>query len=265
VYRNYVDVEFLQGRDGRKDLSKLKRRKEQLEAKEKKQQGPTPAMILPFPCQEGDEKVDLIDLSADKYDTLFTHLGACFPHLEKGTKSRKRAAAKGVLKVEQCGSYSVSVARSLDDLKRIDTSVFTLAPQVDELLSKNYAQGYGFIVAVIRNNEKKHPLAYVHTQPAGHLFVPTRHQHGEEEEEDSHWDHEIYSWGTQASADAGESVEEAVERLKREAPARMRVVEGRQSPPDVLASLPVPLQKEGPLRVLHRSGTFRNYDVVLAQ
>lgn len=62
---------------------------------------------------------------------------------------------------------------------------------MDQLLSAHYGNGFGFIVAVFRDNEEKHPLGYVHTFNKI-FFVPTRHYHnGEEEETEAHWDHEV--------------------------------------------------------------------------
>jgi hypothetical protein len=120
-------------------------------------------------------------------------------------------------------------------------------------------------VAIFRNNEKKHPLGYVHQNEGAHFFVPTRHQHGAEEESESHWDHEIFSWGTK-SGEAGESPAESTNRLKKEVETKKgyMVKESQMSPSKVLSRLPVQLlPKSGPLRLMERKGFLANCDVVL--
>ncbi len=115
------------------------------------------------------------------------------PRKKSKSRSRSYSLGKEKLEVQVVGSYNVSIAKSIADLRRIDASVFSLAKNVDALLSKHYGDGFGFIVAAFRNSQEKHPLAYVH--PLGvdkKLFVPTRHyHHGEGEEEIAHWDHEV--------------------------------------------------------------------------
>ena len=57
----------------------------------------------------------------------------------------------------------MSVAGSLEDLKRIDKDVFVLADNVEEILSHKYNNGFGFLICVIVKGKKKHPIAYTHS------------------------------------------------------------------------------------------------------
>jgi hypothetical protein len=82
------------------------------------------------------------------------------------------------LKVQKCGAYSVSYAPTIEDLKRLDTSKFTLPHDIEQILAKHY-QGFGFVVCVFEQGETKgHPIAYTHSTLDGKLFIPTRHEHG---------------------------------------------------------------------------------------
>ena len=141
VYQNYVRAEFSTKRSGRKDEAKLQAKQEALKSE------PTPAMILPFPCTSEKDQIDLIDLSHAKFDEMFPELLACYPRLEKSQKNQDRSrasASRGALAVEKCGSYNVSIAKSIADLRRIDSAVFGLAANVDQLLAKHYSEGFGF-------------------------------------------------------------------------------------------------------------------------
>jgi hypothetical protein len=109
-----VSAEFEKG--GRQDQDKLKAAQNKLA-----QKTPTQAMILPFPSLAGDAKIDLLDLHTNK--TLFSDLKECFPTLEapkeKSRRSRNLESANSAkLTVHKVGSYNVSIARSLEDLRR---------------------------------------------------------------------------------------------------------------------------------------------------
>ena len=271
VYRNYVSVEFDTKSGGRADPSRLKEAANRLkEAAEKKlSTEPTPAMILPFPAHDPNSKVDLIDLHTNK--TLFADLDQCFPRFEAPPKNlregKSRLAAplsSHKLAVERVGSYNISVAYSIDDLRRIDESVFSVAPNVDTLLAKHYGKGFGFIICAFADNTEKHPLAYVHdVAPDGKLFVPTRHHHhGDKEEATAHWDHEIYSYGT--AADGGESPAEAETRLRASLKPGFAVVKGAKTAERVLESLPgvkIDIKAGFELRLLNKKGDLPNGDV----
>jgi len=263
VYRNYVSAEFDTKKVGRSDPSKLKAAEDRLQAG-----GATPAMILPFPCSDPTHPVQLVDLHTNK--TLFTDLQHCFPTAEMvasqelSSSSRARSKLSSSLPVHKVGSYNVSIAYSLNDLRRIDASVFTVAPNVDTLLAKYYGQGYGFIIAAFADNAEKHPLAYIHDAVEGSLFVPTRHyHHGEKEEDVADWDHEIYSIG--ATPEAGESPSDAEKRITATLKPGWQLKRAQKSVVDVLKSLPVvPDVPNGhELRLLSKHGKIANGDVVL--
>ena len=82
----------------------------------------------------------------------------CFPKLvpiptrlaRKGKESKERS-----LSVHKVGSYNVSVASTLEDLRKIDKEVFVVSDNVEELLKKHYFEGFGFIIAAFRDNEGK--------------------------------------------------------------------------------------------------------------
>jgi len=261
VYRNYVSVDFDRTVSGRRDAKKLALAEKRL----RKDETPTPAMILPFPHTPG-EAVELIDLSKLP-EGWFGDLQECFPRKKKLTKTRARRSAgkeptKSVLAVKQVGSYNVSVAESLEDLRRIDPSVFTLADNVADMLAGHYAKGFGFIIACFRDNMKRHPLAYVHGIRGDKLFVPTMHHHHGEEEKMSDWDHEIFSVG--CTSEAGESPDDRTRHLEATIkPQKERVEQGRLKAEDVLKALPVQLV-EGDLRWMTKKGKLENVDTVFS-
>ncbi len=112
VYRNYVQAEFDTARVGRSDANKLAAAQNALEKREQKN-GPTPAMILPFPCADkgAGTKVELVGLHENK--TLFADLALCFPTVRRvkneEKKSRRKAnfLAHEKLEVHKVGSYNV--------------------------------------------------------------------------------------------------------------------------------------------------------------
>ena len=273
-YRNYVSVD-----------SRLKQ--EQLPSKKTadSQKEPTPAMILPFPAAAGSKKVKLLDLSKNKQ--VFTKLKNCFPsvqvtHSEK-SRSNQRKSSKRSLRVHSVGAYHVSVAASLRELRRIDRSVFVVADKVDVLLEKHYGQGFGFMIAAFNPDSplEKHPLGYVHDLSSdGTLFVPTQHYHSHDQntgsrrvgesstaalkEEETYWDHEIYSLGA-SGTDAGETVAEMSARLKESLhPNRETLVPPKCEVKQVLSTLPVKsIRCCGELRLLRKVGNHANCDTLL--
>jgi hypothetical protein len=150
---------------------------------------PGNAMILPAPAATADQ-VGLIDMSeaADFFDDI----DKVFEPLTLGTKSRS-IDTNSFLEVHEVGSYLVSIASSLDDLDRVNPAVFTLSPEALATLA-DYTDGFAFVVAQLRESGNFHPLAYTHpTPPQGHLFIPTRHEHGGKDDRSrAPWDHHIY-------------------------------------------------------------------------
>ena len=99
------------------------------------------------------------------------------------------------LVVRDVGSYRVSLAPCLSDLKRIDPQTFVVPPAIEQLLSTHYSGGrepgesgiyedeagdFSFVVCRFKDADvPPHPIGYVHERLAdGRLFVPTRHAHG---------------------------------------------------------------------------------------
>ena len=79
-------------------------------------------------------------------------------HLPTTHRSKAKAASLGLsktLQVHDVGNYKVSVAPDLKDLRRVDTSVFTLAPGIDKLLADAYGKKFSFVVCRIKNKSIK--------------------------------------------------------------------------------------------------------------
>jgi hypothetical protein len=134
------------------------------------------AMILPFPGQFRQ----FVDLT--QYKHLFTDLkNLCWPQvLSKSNSSYSRSASKSLeyLPVHNVGSYQASVVPGLDDLPRINPSVFQIDPRIFEFLKQNYSQGFGFMVCMLKNKAEYHPFGYIHDRlPSGQMFIPTMHYH----------------------------------------------------------------------------------------
>lgn len=143
---------------------------------------PQNAMILPYPSPESIRFHDLSD-----YKDIFQDCAKSFrPKTMNLSASRSiYLSSKGSssLAVFQVGSYNVSVANSIDDLRRINRNVFQLTPGCLEVLAGKYAGNFGFVICQLKNGaENYHPMAYSHTIPSS-LFVPTKHYHDGEQEE----------------------------------------------------------------------------------
>lgn len=147
---------------------------------------PNNAMILPVPW--GPQGVKLINMQG--YPGFWDDLELYFPqYTSVGFGGGANFAGKGSgwgmkapLPVHQFGGYKCSVVPSIDDIDRINTTVFTLPEDIKQLLGEHYAQGFGFVVCLFDGRIEGHPIAYIsHTLPSGNLFIPTMHEHGEEE------------------------------------------------------------------------------------
>jgi len=164
-------------------------------------------MILPCPLKTG-ATITILDLSKDSFK--FDRLNHYFPHevrlVEEKKKSPVALASKAAhLAVVEVGAYLVSLANSVEDLRRIDPSVFKVSATIDKLFSKHYANGFGFVICAF-NPEKKidpHPIGYEHDlMKDGHMFVPCRHEHGHGTKDVENFDHEIYSLNTEGGHNA---------------------------------------------------------------
>jgi hypothetical protein len=145
-------------------------------------------MILPFPLLKGvegkktddEEELQFYDIS-QLGSKLFTALNSCFSLRDPPRAAR---SLRSIVPVYEVGSYLASKCYSLEDLKRIDSSVFTLAADVEELLRSTYPSGFGFVVCRLKPNlvgEEYEPFAYSHYIDGNELFVPTKHFHKHEE------------------------------------------------------------------------------------
>lgn len=88
--------------------------------------------------------------------------------------------SRDTLKVFSVGSYEVSVAMSLDDLKRVDTNVFESTLGCETFLKNEYSDPiFGFIICKLNDNENKtyHPFGYSHNIHEDKIFIPTKHYH----------------------------------------------------------------------------------------
>jgi hypothetical protein len=144
---------------------------------------PGNAMILPVPFPQTVEFHNM-----NSYTTLFEDCSSCF------IKPTSRGVSKDMsllfnnssdsdhercLRVYNVGSYQVTLALSLSDLKRVDAAVFTLSLGCSEVLSKDYADPmYGFIICKLADTNKSyHPFGYSHKIQGSALFIPTKHYH----------------------------------------------------------------------------------------
>jgi hypothetical protein len=168
--------------------------------------GPVNAMILPVPttssqvgfCQSTDDWVTpiLARLHSEFQDVRRYKFG--FGSLGFGG-SYGAPPPGGSLPTFRVGSYIVSVANSLDDLRRVDVTKFSIPDNLNSMLEIHYTgPGWSFIVAGLTNVTQYHPLCYWYPLPyeESPLFIPLRHYHGEGQPSNvGDYDHEIYILG----------------------------------------------------------------------
>jgi hypothetical protein len=168
------------------------------------------AMILPVP---NPGSVKFHNLSA--YAHIFEDCDKSFIKQVSKSIYNTKSVLKNTLKVFDVGSYKVSIANSLEDIKRINTNVFSLSPGCESLLQKNYSNSlYGFIICKLdKGNKQYHPFGYSHNLPNDEkVFIPTKHYHPHESNDyvgfgfggngyslyedkkpiKEEWDHDIY-------------------------------------------------------------------------
>lgn len=136
------------------------------------------AMILPVPFPE---TVQLVNLS--NYKNLFEDCQSCFYNTARGFNTRSATLSANFdsskLEVFHIGSYKVSLAMNLSDLKRVDESVFVLSEGCEQTLTKNYKENFwGFIICKLaKGKEDYHPFGYSHDILGNNVFIPTKHYH----------------------------------------------------------------------------------------
>lgn len=169
-------------------------------------------MILPVPT--GGE--DTIELHTISYASLFTDLKNSVeslnrPELYANSFSRSLSASfspRDTLEIFDHGSYRVSIAPQLEDLLRLDMSVFNLTPELYHFFGRHYNREFSFLCCILKSGLHSYePLCYSHPMhSSGRLFVPTLHYHvhdGHVDTEDADWDHLIYSTNTSEKANLG--------------------------------------------------------------
>jgi hypothetical protein len=133
------------------------------------------AMILPVPIPDS---IKFINLS--NYKNIFEDCEKSFYNATRSLSvpSSLSFGSRNMLEVFSVGSYNVSLAKSLDDLKKVNTNVFNLTEGCEKLLSADYSDEiWGFIICQLNEGlEKYHPFAYSH-QLMDTVFIPTKHYH----------------------------------------------------------------------------------------
>jgi hypothetical protein len=160
-------------------------------------------MILPFPDPKS------LQLHKVKYKAMFDDLAKSVfkpPTRSFGMNEMVATASlsrsfQGYIPVISHGSYLVSIAESLDDLKRINPTVFDLPPDLLPFFAKHYTSEFGYLVCKLKEGKHEYePLCYSHSlHSSKKLFVPTLHyhDHGKGAKTDhADWAHKIYSCGT---------------------------------------------------------------------
>lgn len=137
------------------------------------------AMILPVPYPE---TIKFINLS--NYKNIFSDCASMVYSNARSFKGNYLSASftnsdSRTLEVFNVGSYKVSLAKSFHELKNVDTTVFELSPNCEELLKKTYVENYwGFIICKLsKGKEEYHPFAYSHKIVNNKVFIPTKHYH----------------------------------------------------------------------------------------
>jgi hypothetical protein len=105
------------------------------------------------------------------------------------------------------GGYVASLAPTLDDIQRVDSTTFVIPRDLLVFLELHYSHAeypVGFLVCKLSDEHTTEveytPICYSHQIISeDKLLVPTLHYHGHDNE-DVHWDHYIYSTQTDINA-----------------------------------------------------------------
>lgn len=163
-------------------------------------------MILPFPNPTS------LKLHTIKYKAMFDDLSKSVykpsqrSYFYNMDLTRSCSASLEYIPVISHGSYLVSICEKIEDLARVNPTVFTLPKTLMTFFAKHYNRQFGYLVC--RLKEGKHtyePLCYSHDLlNEEKLFVPTLHYHdhgdGDVKTDLADWDHKIYSCGTTKQA-----------------------------------------------------------------
>lgn len=160
------------------------------------------AMILPV---LNPQSLKFHDLS--NYVNIFDDCAKGFYNItnEDTYRSKSSDCANQTLKVFDVGSYSVSVALTIDELKLVDSTVFTLSKDFEGTLRSVYKNSaFGYIICALKSGEKLyHPLAYSNDVYESKVFAPTLHYHVHDGKPGfgpiGDWSHEIYLYNIVAN------------------------------------------------------------------
>lgn len=166
-------------------------------------------MILPVP---GDGPLELLRIP---YENLFQDLKKSVTRTRREMSSNylsrsvvASASPRETLEVFNHGSYLISIAPQIEDLLRLNESIFDFTPELFDFFANHYTREFSYICCVLKPGTKEYePLCYSHPlHSTGRLFVPTLHYHphgGKVHTEAADWDHLIYSVGTEEKANLG--------------------------------------------------------------
>jgi hypothetical protein len=165
-------------------------------------------MILPVPNSN-----DSIELHTIRYKNMFHDLKqsvkSTYDEPSNTFMTRSFASVnRKPLEIISHGSYLVSIAPRLEDLLRLDESVFDFTPELYSFFAKHYSREFSYLCCVLKPGlEAYEPLCYSHPlHSSDRLFVPTLHyhKHGNQVSTDkADWDHMIYSVNTEEKANRG--------------------------------------------------------------
>ncbi len=166
-------------------------------------------MILPIP------KPETLELHKVSYKYFFSDCSSSVSSLKRfqysyhmySTRSMPLTASL-TLPVFEYGSYLVSIAPTLEDLFRLDMSVFDVPPGIVDFFAKYYDREFGYLCCKLKEGKHDYePVYYSHAlHSSGKLYVPTLHYHNHGSQvhtEEADWDHMIYSVGTTEGANLG--------------------------------------------------------------
>ncbi len=136
---------------------------------------PNNAMILPVP---NPKTIKFHDLS--KYKNIFNDCNkSFFEQMTRGSLFLGHKSKSSNLYVFDVGSYKVSLAMGIEDLTRVDKTVFSLSDGCYKMMIQEYSDPvFGFVICKLKTGrEEYHPLGYSHEIHKNKLFIPTKHYH----------------------------------------------------------------------------------------
>jgi hypothetical protein len=134
---------------------------------------PNTAMILPFPILPSVKNRFKI-FPFERYATVFDDVEMLFPEIS----AKQPTSPELALPVMNIGSYSVSIAKDIETLSKINPDTFNVSRDMISMLKQYYPKNFGFVICLLKTNAQYHPLGYVHElRQDGKLFIPTRHCH----------------------------------------------------------------------------------------